>query len=63
MITLRSTRKLSSYLVRAKLYTLEQTVDSCKCSGKRCEVCDNARETSNFTSTETSKYIQNKSSI
>ena len=38
MITFRSARKLSSYLVRAKLYPLETTVTSCKCYGKRCEV-------------------------
>ena len=38
MITFRSTRKLSSYLVRAKLYPLERTVCSCKCYGKRWEV-------------------------
>ena len=53
MITFRSARKLSSYLVRAKLYPLEKTVGSCKCCGKRCEVCDNVTETSNFTSTAT----------
>ena len=28
--TFRSARKLSSYLVRAKLYPLEQTVGTCK---------------------------------
>ena len=53
MITFRSARKLSSYLVRAKLYLLEKTVGSCKCYGQRCEVCDNVTETSNFTSTAT----------
>ena len=53
MITFRSARKLSSYLVRAKLCPLEKTVGSCKCYGKRCEVCDNVTETSNFTSTAT----------
>ena len=53
MITFRSARKLSSYLVRAKLYPLERTVGSCKCYGKRCEVCDNVTETSTFTSTVT----------
>ena len=51
MITFRSARKLSSYLVRAPLYPLERIVDSCQCHGKRCEVCDNVRETSTFTST------------
>ena len=34
MMTFRSARKLSSYLVRAKLYPLERTVGSCKCYGK-----------------------------
>ena len=53
MITFRSARKLSSYLVRAKLYPLERTAGSCKCYGKRCEVCENVTETSTFTSTAT----------
>ena len=35
MITFCSARKLSSYLVRAKLYPLEKTPGSCKCYGKR----------------------------
>ena len=51
VITFRSARKLSSYLVRNKLYPLERTVGSCKCYGKRCEVCDNVTETSTLTST------------
>ena len=50
MITFRNARKLSSYLVRAKLYPLERTVGSCKCYGKRCEVCEDVTETSTFTS-------------
>ena len=37
MITFRGARKLSSFLVRAKLYPLERTVASCKCYDKRCE--------------------------
>ena len=53
MITSRSARKLRSYLVRAKLYPLERTIGSCKCYGKRCEVCDNVTETPTFTSTVT----------
>ena len=51
MITFRSARKLSSYVVKAKLYQLERAVGSCKCYGKRCEVCGNVTETSTFTST------------
>ena len=53
MITFCSARKLSSYLVRAKLYPLERTAGSCKCYGKRCEVCENVTETLTFTSTAT----------
>ena len=33
MISLRSARKLSSYLVRAKLYSTERTVGSFKYNG------------------------------
>ena len=53
MVTFRSARKLSSYLTKAKCYPLERTVGSCKCSRKRCEVCNNAAETLTFTSTMT----------
>ena len=53
MITFRSARKFSNYLVRAKLYPLERTFGSCKCYCKRCEVCDNVTETLTFTSTGT----------
>ena len=52
MATLRSTRKLSSYLVRAKLYPIEQIVDSHKCKDKRCQV---GHETSCFSSSVTSE--------
>ena len=53
MKTFCSARKLSNYLVRAKLYPFERTVGSCKCYGKQCEVCDNVTETLTFTSTTT----------
>ena len=53
MVTFRSSRKLSSYLVRAKLYPLERVTGSCKCHGKRCEVCLNVNQTSSFTSSVT----------
>ena len=60
MISFRSARKLSSYLVRAKLYPTERTIGSYKCGGKRCEVCINVNETSIFTSTVTGEtYIIN----
>ena len=51
--TFRSARKLSTYLVRAGKYPLQRPNGSCKCYGKRCEVCDNVTETSTFTSTIT----------
>ena len=37
MTTFRSARKLSSYLVRAKLYPIERIVGSHKRKGKRCD--------------------------
>ena len=39
MVSFRGARKLSSYLARAKLYSLERSVGSFKCNGKRCQVC------------------------
>ena len=60
MITFRSARKLSSYLPKAKLYPLEKTVGSCKCYGKRCEVCDNVTETSIFTVTQNTYKINHQ---
>ena len=33
IVTFRSSRKLSSYLVRAMLYPLERVTGSCKCHG------------------------------
>ena len=50
IISFRSARKLSSYLVRAKLYFAERTVGSYRCGGKRREVCINVKETSPLTS-------------
>ena len=37
MISFRSARKFSSYLVMAKLYPIEQTLISFKYNGKRCQ--------------------------
>ena len=39
MATFCSAHKLSSYLVRAKFYPIEQIVGSHECKDKRCEVC------------------------
>ena len=45
MVSFRSARKLSSYLVRAKLYPLEIKVGSYKC---RCQVCHSITKTDMF---------------
>ena len=50
-----SARKISSYLVRAKLYPLERRVGSFKCGGRHCQVCLNVTETETFTSTSTNQ--------
>ena len=55
MISFRSTRKLSSYLVRAKLYPLERTIGSVHCKEKSCQTCYNVKETETFTSTTKGK--------
>ena len=60
MISFRSARKLSSYLVRAKLYPTGRTVGCYKSGGKRFEVCINVNETSTVTSTVTGEtYLIN----
>ena len=60
MISFRSGRQLRSYLESAKFYPTEKIDESYKCGGKRCEVCVNVNETSNFTSSVTGKtYIKN----
>ena len=53
MISFRSARKMSSYMVRGKLYPEERTKGSFKCGSKRREVCLNVNETSYFASTVT----------
>ena len=48
IIYFRSARKLSNYLVRAKIYPVERPVGSFKCGKKRCEGCENVNKTENF---------------
>ena len=55
MVSFRSSRKLSSYLVRAKLYPTERVVGSFKCNKPRCLVCENVTETNIFTSIVTGR--------
>ena len=53
MVSFRSARKLSSYLVRAKLYPLKRKVGSFECKGKRCQTCLNVNETDSIASSVT----------
>ena len=55
MVSFRGARRLSSCLVRAKVYLLERKVGSCGCGKKLCQVCFNVTETDSFTSTSTNK--------
>ena len=50
-VSYRSATKISSYLVREKLYPFERKVGSEKCSKSRCEVCLSIQETDTFRST------------
>ena len=58
MVSYRSSRKLSSYLVRAKLYPIDRIVGSKGCGKKRCEVCVNICETDTFSSTVTGETFK-----
>ena len=53
MVLFRSSRKIDSYLVRAKLYPIETTVGSFKCGSKFCVVCKYITEIDAFTSSVT----------
>ena len=58
MVSFRSSRKISSYLVRAKLYPLERSVGSSSCGNKRCEVCINVKTTNEFSSSVTGEKFK-----
>ena len=51
MISFHSAKKMSIYLVRAKLYPEKRTKSSFKCGSKHFEVCLNVNETSTFANT------------
>ena len=57
-ILLRRGRKISVYLVIAKLYPLERFVGSRQCKKRRCEVCTNVTKTGAFSSTVTGEAFQ-----
>ena len=58
IISYRRARKLSSYLVHARLYPLERKRGSFKCSNLRCLVCTNIEEAGTFTSTVTGESFK-----
>ena len=58
IVSYRSARKISSHLVRAKLYPLERKFGSEKCGRSRCDVCLNIEETDTFTSTTTGESFK-----
>ena len=60
MISFRSVSKLSSCLVSAKLYPIERTVGSFKCTKKSCDVCENVNVTHSFTSSVTQNTYKTK---
>ena len=53
IVSFRSPRNLSSYLVRGKVHPMGRETGSCKCKGNRCQVYLNISETETFTSTVT----------
>ena len=58
IVSYGSARKISSYLVRAKLYPLERKFGSEKCGKIWCEVCLNIHETDTFIRTTTSETFK-----
>ena len=58
MVSYRSSRKLSSYLVRAKLYPIDRIVGSKGCGKKLGEVCVKVRKTDTFSSTVTGEAFK-----
>ena len=55
MVSCRCSRKLSKYLLRAKLYLLKRSVGSIKCNRARCQICTSVNETGKFTSSYAGK--------
>ena len=54
MVWFKSSRKLISYLVGAKLYPTERVVGAFKCDKPRCSDCVNNTDINSFTRTITS---------
>ena len=60
VVSFKSASKISSYLVRAKLYPLERFVGLRQCKNRRSEVCTNVAKTDTFFSTVTGKTIKSR---
>ena len=58
IVSYRIARKISSYLVKAKLYPLERKFGSEKCGKSWCEVCLNIQQTDLFTITATGESFK-----
>ena len=58
MVSFRGARKLSSYLVRAKLYPLNRKIGSKICAKNRCGICDYVTDTDTFASTVTGESFK-----
>ena len=58
MVSSRGARRLSSYLVRSKLYPLHRKVGSKKCAKNRCGPCDYVTDTDIFASTVTGESFK-----
>ena len=53
MVSFKRSRKISSYLVRAKFYPVERSVGSFNCKRPHCQFCAYVNETENLTSAGT----------
>ena len=58
VVSFKNSQKLSSYLVRAKLYPLERIVGYRKHSKKQCKVCENDQNSDTFQSSVTSQKFR-----
>ena len=58
LVSYRSGRKLSSYLVRIKFYHLERRRGSYNCGNSTYQVCKNIDEIDTFTSTVTGESFK-----
>ena len=58
MVSCISARRITNYLVRAKIYPLERFAGSRQCKKRKCEVWTNVTETDTSSSTVTEEIFQ-----